>query len=108
MSYKILTIAPFEKQFKYLTKKYTSIKSDLSELILELANEPKKGTALGNDCYKIRMAISSKGRGKSGGARVITYFAVNDGEIYLLSIYDKSEQSDINSKELLKLLDLAK
>ena len=74
--------------------------------MLILKTEPKQGTSLGNDCYKIRLAISSKGKGKSGGARVITYVAITDKEIYLLSIYDKSQQAIIEDKELLRLLDL--
>jgi hypothetical protein len=73
MSYKILTIAPFDKQFKRLAKKYPSLKQELIELISVLKDGPSAGFALGNDCYKIRLAIASKGKGKSGGARVITY-----------------------------------
>ncbi|WP_184549995.1 type II toxin-antitoxin system RelE/ParE family toxin [Mucilaginibacter sp. FT3.2] len=105
MSFKVLTIVPFEKEFKHLAKKYPSIKKDLSELIAELGIEPNKGTPIGNGCYKIRLAISSKGKGKSGGARVITYFALKDNYVYLLSIYDKSEQSNISDKDILRLLD---
>ncbi|HEX8022201.1 type II toxin-antitoxin system RelE/ParE family toxin [Mucilaginibacter sp.] len=108
MSYKILTIAPFDKQFKRLAKKYPSLKQELIELITTLKAEPLIGFALGNDCYKIRLAIASKGKGKSGGARVITYVAITDKEIYLLSIYDKSEQEDMSDKELLRLLELVK
>src|SRR6201986_3344411 len=103
MSYKVLTIAPFDKQLKRLAKKYPSLKLELSSLISELRIEPTKGTALGGDCYKIRLAIASKGKGKSGGARVITYLAIKDEEVFLLSIYDKSQQSDIEDKELFRL-----
>ena len=59
--------------------------------------------ALGNDCYKIRFAISSKGKGKSGGARLITYVRVLENTVFLLDIYDKSQQATISDKEL-KLL----
>jgi hypothetical protein len=108
MSYKVSTIAAFDKQFKRLSKKYPSLKIEISELAVSLQTEPTTGTSLGHDCYKIRLAISSKGKGKSGGARVITYFAITDERIILLSIYDKSEQSDISDKELLRLLYLTK
>ncbi|MDB5285152.1 MAG: hypothetical protein JWR05_101 [Mucilaginibacter sp.] len=108
MSFNVSTIAPFEKQFKRLAKKYPSLKIELLDLIKDLKIDPDKGTSLGNDCYKIRLAIASKGKGKSGGARVITYFAITASTIFLLSIYDKSEQSDIGDKELLRLLDLAR
>lgn len=106
MNYSVLTIPPFDKQLKKLVKKYPSLKSEITTLITHLKTEPKQGTSLGNDCYKIRLAISSKGKGKSGGARVITYVAITDKEIYLLSIYDKSQQAIIEDKELLRLLDL--
>jgi hypothetical protein len=108
MKYKVLTITPFEKQFKRLTKKYPSLKNEIAVLITELTDEPDKGTPLGNECYKIRLAISSKGKGKSGGARVITYFTITDDSVFLLSVYDKSEQSDIDNKKLLQLLELTK
>lgn len=106
MSYKIFTIAPFDKQLKRLAKKYPSLKSEIASLFKELETLPDLGTPIGNDCYKIRLAISSKGKGKSGGARVITYLAVTETTIFLLSIYDKSEQSDISDKEIIKLLDI--
>ncbi|WP_310588139.1 type II toxin-antitoxin system RelE/ParE family toxin [Lacihabitans sp. LS3-19] len=61
---------------------------------------PELGFKLKNSCNKIRFAIASKQKGKSGGARVITHFKVIDKKVYLLSIYDKSEQSDINEKDL--------
>lgn len=106
MNYNVLTIPPFDKGLKKLVKKYPSLKIEIAQLIAELKADPTKGTALGNDCYKIRLAIASKGKGKSGGARVITYFAITDSAVFLLSIYDKSQQSDIHDKELLQLLDL--
>jgi len=108
MSYSVLTIPPFDKQAKRLIKKYPSLKTELSQLIASLRADPTQGTSLGNNCYKIRVSIRSKGKGKSGGARVITYLAVTETEIYLLSIYDKSEQSDIGDKELIRLLDILK
>jgi mRNA-degrading endonuclease RelE of RelBE toxin-antitoxin system len=108
MNYKVLTIAPFDKQFKRLAKKYPSLKTEFQTLLKELSTEPNKGTGLGNDCYKIRLAIASKGKGKSGGARVITYLAITDSAVFLLSIYDKSEQADIADKDLLRLLEFVR
>lgn len=58
------------------------------------------GTPLGNECYKIRLAIRSKGQGKSGGARVITHVWVSETTVFLLSIYDKSEAETISDKDL--------
>jgi hypothetical protein len=61
---------------------------------------PATGTPLGKDAYKVRLAITSKGKGKSGGARVITCVKIVAETVYLVSIYDKSVQSDISDKEL--------
>ena len=104
MSYKVKSIAVFEKQAKHLIKKYPSLKTELLSLIEELKENPEHGTALGNNCFKIRLAIASKKKGKSGGARVITNFVVIDSTIYLLTIYDKSEQENLTDKELNELL----
>ena len=105
MSYNILPIPPFDRQLKRLSKKYPSLKEEYFELIESLEQNPEQGTNLGNNCYKIRLAIASKGKGKSGGARVITNFVVTDNTVYLLSIYDKSEKENLTDKELNELLE---
>jgi hypothetical protein len=69
-----------------------------------LEQEPEQGTNLGNNCYKIRIAIASKGKGKSGGARVITNFVIAEETVFLISIYDKSEKENLTDKELDELL----
>lgn len=104
MSYNILPIPPFDRQLKRLSKKYPSLKEEYLELIKSLEQNPEQGTHLGNNCYKIRLAIASKRKGKSGGARVITNFVIADESVYLLSIYDKSEKTNLTDKELIELL----
>ncbi|MDQ3683934.1 MAG: type II toxin-antitoxin system RelE/ParE family toxin, partial [Bacteroidota bacterium] len=69
-----------------------------------LEENPKQGIPLGNNCYKIRMAIASKGKGKSGGARIITNIVIEETTVFLLSIYDKSERQNLSDKELVELL----
>ena len=88
-------------------KKYPSIKSDLILLIELLENNPQKGVSLGKDCFKIRMAISSKGKGKKGGSRVITCVKVVASTVFLLSIFDKSVKEGFSDKELNELLRIA-
>lgn len=100
MSFNIIPTPLFEKELKRLSKKYPSIKKDLIVLADELQEEPRLGTPLGNNCYKIRMAISAKGKGKSGGARVITYVQIINTNIFLLAIYDKADIENISDKEL--------
>jgi mRNA-degrading endonuclease RelE of RelBE toxin-antitoxin system len=104
MNYNVLPIPPFDRQLKRLSKKYPSLKQEFFELIENLEKNPEQGTSLGKNCYKIRLAISSKGKGKSGGARVITNFVIADETVYLLSIYDKSEKENLTNKELDELL----
>ena len=104
MKYEVLTIPPFDRQIKRLAKKFPSLKAEYSALIEELEENPEKGIPMSNNCFKIRLAISSKGRGKSSGARVITHFYVENETVFLLAIYDKGEQNNISDKELRELL----
>ncbi len=72
---------------------------------LRLEKEPELGNPLGNGLFKIRLGIKRKGKGKSGGGRVITYFLADDGEVYLLTIYDKSEFESVDDRTLGKLVE---
>lgn len=104
MAYKIITTPAFERNFKKLFKKYLSLQNDLINLLNDLIANPLLGIPLGNQCYKIRLKISSKSKGKSAGARVITYVLINEEEIYLLSIYDKSELESLSDERLKSIL----
>ena len=94
----------FERQAKRLIKKYASLKQELLQLVQQLKDNPELGTALGRRCYKIRISVASKVKGKSSGARVITNFMVTGSTVYLLPIYDKSDQETLSDKELKELL----
>ena len=104
MSYKIILTSNFKKEAKRLAKKYKSLKIELEILGQELSNNPTQGTSLGNDVYKIRLAISSKGKGKSGGVRIITFIKIDNQTVLLLSIYSKGEKDSISDNEIGKLL----
>lgn len=105
MSYKIIPVNKFKKEAKRLIKKYPSLKTELEKLGEILVNQPTIGISLGNETYKIRVAIKSKGKGKSGGARIITYIVTENKEVYLLTIYDKAEFDTIDDKTLRKIID---
>jgi len=107
MSFDVIVTDGFKKHAKRIAKKYPSLKTDLAKLIYSLKENPIQGEALGKDCYKVRMAITSKGKGKSGGSRVITCIKMADQDAYLLTIYDKSAKESISDKELDDLLKLA-
>lgn len=106
MSYNVVAVPKFKKQLKKLAIKYSSLKEEFSFLIQSLENNPKQGTSLGKNCYKIRLSIKSKGKGKSGGARIITNIVIADSIVYLLSIFDKSEKDNLTDRELEDLLKL--
>jgi mRNA-degrading endonuclease RelE of RelBE toxin-antitoxin system len=104
----------FKRQAKPLLKKFSSLNKELIQLEDELIDNPRLGKPLGQDSYKIRLAVKSKGKGKSGGLRIISHL---DTEIIglieteydniivnLISIYDKSETASISDKELRDLI----
>jgi mRNA-degrading endonuclease RelE of RelBE toxin-antitoxin system len=97
MSYNIEVTEYFARQLKRLIKKYPSLENEMQHLIESLEVNPQIGTPIGKECYKIRLAIASKGKGKSGGVRVITHVYILRKTVYLLSVYDKSEQANIPS-----------
>ena len=104
MSYRLQVSIRFQKEAKRLIKKYPSLIVELSELRNSLLSNPSQGVAIKYNCYKIRVAIASKGKGKRSGARVITHVHIKDEKVYLLTIFDKSELDNISEKELEDLL----
>jgi mRNA-degrading endonuclease RelE of RelBE toxin-antitoxin system len=104
MSFKITSIPSFDKELKSLSKKHRSIPNDYEKLLDDLEKNPKMGDEIIQNCFKIRMAITSNGKGKSGGARVITFVYIQDETVYLLAIYEKSDKENISDKELRNLI----
>lgn len=100
MKFSLKHIPSFAKEMKDLAKKYRSLHIDYANLLNDLEENPFLGTPLGRHCYKIRMAITSKGRGKSGGARVITCVKVIGETVFLIAIFDKSDMENIDDEEL--------
>ena len=104
----------FKKEAKPLLKKYHSLHKDLLNLHDTLLENPRLGIALGQNAFKIRLKINSKGKGKSGGARVITLvetevtgivsFDSNQITVNLLSIFDKGDVENISDKELKEII----
>src|SRR5690606_31705732 len=108
MNCEIIATHRFEKEVKRLAKKYASLREDLRLLYAELKSNPRTGTSLRKNCYKIRVLITSKGKGKRGGGRVITYLVEESVEklnVFLLSIYDKSEIDTLTDSDIVALID---
>jgi len=103
MNYKIETIPRFEKDVKKLKKKFPKIKNDLVNFINQLLSNPKMGIDLGENVYKTRIPNSSIPTGKSGGFRIITYYK-KDSVVYLVTIYSKTEQDNILTDKLKKII----
>ena len=100
MNYKILITSEFKREIKHLSKKYPSLQDDFGIFLKQLSLNPIQGVSIGKNCYKVRLAITSKGKGKSGGARIITYIQILAETVILISIYDKSERATITDKEI--------
>ena len=108
MSYKIEVVSSFKRAAKKLQKRYKSFADDIEGFIENLKDNPFQGVDIGGGIRKIRLAISSKNKGKSGGARVITHTDViiemQSGTVTLLTVYDKSDQETISDSEIEELL----
>jgi len=104
---KVYRTSIFEADFKHFVKKFVTLPSEIKQLEEALIKQPNIGSPLGGGVYKVRMACESKGKGKSGGFRVITYLVEEreDGtDIYLITMYDKSEEDSIKSFQLKKIV----
>jgi len=105
MNYSVELSDNFKKEAKKLIKKYASLKNEIAILGQSLQENPNQGTLLGNNVFKIRLSIASKHKGKSGGARIITFVKVEKSTVYLLSIYNKGERDTISDNEIKLLLE---
>lgn len=107
MSCRISYLPEFERELKRLAKRYRSMKDDYASLLKQIKANPATGVDIGDGIRKISMAIAAKGKGKSGGARVITYNVVTkveDNEVVLVTIYDKAEVSSISKRDIVSRL----
>ncbi len=104
MNSNIISLDNFSREVKKLFKKYKKITADLQELQKILQQNPQAGIELGHSCYKIRLANSSIPSGKSGGFRVIYYYLDAQNNIYLMSIYSKTELENISDEKIIAIL----
>ncbi len=105
MNFEVELSPNFTKELKRLVKKYPSLKSEIKEIVNQLQENPTQGVHLGNDVYKIRFSIASKGRGKSGGGRIISLVKVIDSVVVLLTIYDKGDIDTIKDHHIQILME---
>jgi len=101
---KVFTLPEFDKSLKRLSKKFPSLKDEYLDFIEKTERGNVQGRSLGNGFYKSRLSVKSKGKGKSGGLRIISYkeviYRLDKTEITLVAIYDKSEISTVDRKYL--------
>ena len=71
----------------------------------ELLTEPTKGDVIQGTGGLRKARVSSKGKGKRGGARVIYYHFDRHNRFYLLTIYAKNEMSDLTTTQKKQLKD---
>lgn len=113
MSVEIIATQDFARRLKKLIKKYKSLKGEIVTLQKSLRDNPTQGTSLGDNAYKIRVAVKSKGKGKSGGLRVISYLEMavvmeKEDQLFLLTIYDKSDTETIGRDEIKQMINRIK
>ena len=97
----------FDNDYKRFVKKFDSLVNEIRQLEIDLTAKPDMGIPLGSNLYKIRLACKSKGKGKSGAFRIITYLVderIDGTDVYLITMYDKSEEKSINTSQLKKII----
>ena len=107
MANKIIATRLFSQVVKRFVKKFKTLDEDVLELRERLMENPTLGTSLGGGLFKIRLGTKSKGGSKSGGFRVITDLVQETEEgtdVYLVTMYDKSEEDSIDKSDLLALV----
>ena len=106
MSFEIIPTPDFSRSLKVLAKRHRSLKQDMSVFVSSLKENPLQGTEIAPNIRKVRLTITSKGKGKSGGARVITLMAVSEdaGDVYLIDIYDKSDYDTVDVSVIKKMI----
>ena len=94
----------FRASYKQLKKRHKSLEADFERLLASLLENPMQGVELPGGARKVRMAITSKGRGKSGGARVIIRVRIVHDELQLLYIYDKADMENVSDAYLREVM----
>ncbi len=104
MNYRVEVSDNFRREAKRLVKKYPSLKTELADLFKNLETNPRMGTPLGHEIYKIRLSIASKNKGKSGGARALSFVNINQNSVLLFAIYSKGETDSLSDKQIKELI----
>ena len=104
MAFNVLFSSAFKKELKRIAKKHRQILRDIHDLTDILEDNPTYGTDLGQNVYKIRLSISGTAKGKSGGARVITYVKFIKKSVILAEIYLKNEHSTVDINTVIRRL----
>ena len=104
MAFKVVLSVGFKKELKQIAKKHRQILSDINSLIEDLSKNPIIGTDLGKNIYKIRLSITGTSKGKSGGARVITYLKIVANTVILAEIYLKSDYDTVDVDSVIERL----
>ena len=104
MIYEVIVLVDFRRTAKKIVRKHPKFKTDLARIVKSLKSDPTQGTAIGENRYKIRVAISGSGRGKSSGVRVYTYVVVRDAVVYLVAMHTKAERATLKDQEINTIL----
>ena len=100
----------FERQLRILYKRYRNIRSDVQTVIEQLQIGELTGDRLSGlsvTAFKVRVKNSDIQKGKSAGYRLI-YQIETPTKITLLTIYSKSDQSNIDAEEIEQIVEAVK
>ncbi len=83
-------------------------RAEMDDVISFLSVNPMAGDMIvgSGGCRKVRVA--GRGKGKSGGYRVVTFWASDDGTVYLLAVLSKGDDANFSSAEIKAMYDFVK
>jgi hypothetical protein len=99
----IVETSVFTRQIRALLKD-----DEYRELQEALVTKPLAGAVIRGSGGLRKLRWASKGRGKSGGVRVIYYYLASDERIFMLVAYGKGAKDDLTDKEVAALRKLVK
>ncbi len=114
MNVEVFVSGNFRREAKRYLKKFRTLKEELEAFQQALLENPYIGDKITEGVYKVRLASKSKGKGKSGGFRIINYLIESEEDevgtmhisVILLSIYDKSETSTLSNIHIAHLIEV--
>ena len=92
------TVVELER-FKRSAKSTGVTDEELNNIITHLALNPSAGTVIPGTGGARKLRFRARGKGKSGGYRVITFFSGHDIPVFLVDIFAKGDKLDLSRED---------